>query len=240
MSDDQYIKAWLNPLQLLEADEPWASHVKTSLDREAILNFLTAPPGVESDVDNLVKRYKEISNETQRLNVVPAESRILEKLIWPLRNSKASYMVGNYLGTISLCRFGCRMVAMLLFEISELKINQNQMTEDEARSLFGNSFEKLGQNGVFPSCESQISLMMKSKKLSIWFEQTEGNICTFGPKIMKDCRDAVAVYNSTVKIVIRAIGQHFTEGKIVLNPALVKYLKRLGVYELKRKQKIFL
>ena len=70
---------------------------------------------------SLIKRYKEISKEKVRFFAAPAEERILNKLVWPLRNAKASYMVGNYLGTIALCGMVSEMVAILLFDISDFK-----------------------------------------------------------------------------------------------------------------------
>jgi hypothetical protein len=46
--------------------------------------------------------FHQISPEPVRLVAVPAEQRILDKLAWPLRHAKASYMVGNYLAVIAL------------------------------------------------------------------------------------------------------------------------------------------
>jgi hypothetical protein len=43
--------------------------------------------------------------------------------------------------------------------------------------------------------------------------------------------DAVACVHAAVGLVVSAIGQDFKGGAIVLNPRLVKYLKRTGVYE---------
>lgn len=231
MSADRLIKAFLNPLQFLEVDEPWPPVLKTPPDSETVLKFLCSP-GIESDIFHLVKRYKEISNEPQRLNVVPAEDRILQKLIWPLRSSKASYMVGNYLGTISLCGMVAEMVAILLFEISEFQINGKAMTQEDEKSLFGSSFQKLGQerrvailrayNIIDDDIRADFDLIRTNRRryLHLW---SQDHVTLPG--------DAVAVYNSTIKVVIRAIGQNFSEGKVVLNPPLVKYLEKTGVYE---------
>ena len=43
--------------------------------------------------------------------------------------------------------------------------------------------------------------------------------------------DARAVYNSAVFLVVKAIGQEIRDGKLLINPALVKYLARTGAYE---------
>ncbi len=120
MSDDKLIEVYVNPLQFIEVDEPWASIETREVTPEAILNFICTP-GIGSERDKLISRYKEISIEKQRLFAAPYEQRLLDKLIWPLRHAKAGYMVGNYLGTIALCGMVAEMVAILRFEISNFR-----------------------------------------------------------------------------------------------------------------------
>jgi hypothetical protein len=43
-------------------------------------------------------------------------------------------------------------------------------------------------------------------------------------------RDAIKGYHAAVALVATVIGQDFTEGKIIVNPRLVGYLERKGVY----------
>lgn len=42
--------------------------------------------------------------------------------------------------------------------------------------------------------------------------------------------DAVTCFKAAVDIVVSVIGQNVKDGKIVLNPAIVKYLKQKGIY----------
>lgn len=231
MSNDKLFNAWINPLQFLEVDDPWASSIDNPATLEAVVKFLCTP-GVDSNLDSLVARYREISNEQRRLFAAPAEERILEKLVWPLRHAKASYIVGNYLGTISLCGMVSEMVAILLFEISEFRINDEFMDDAGQTALFGSSFEKLSQERrvkvlrAFNIIDVQVeaaftSIRTKRRKyLHLWSQDHE-----ILPK------DAVAVYNDAVFLVVQAIGQDVREGRIYLNPALVRYLQRKGVYD---------
>jgi len=99
---ERHIKAFLNPLQFIHVDEPWASALPTnSISHETIVQFLSTP-GLSIDVKDFISRYREISSEKVRLFAVPYEDRILEKLGWPLRHAKSGYMVGNYMG-LFLC-----------------------------------------------------------------------------------------------------------------------------------------
>jgi len=137
-------QAWINPLAFLEVDHPWAE-MGPAPSAEAILSFL-CPPGLAADAAGLVARYKAISTEPVRLFAAPAEPRILEKLVWPLRHAKASYVVGNNLAVVALCGMVSEMVAVLLWQLGEVSLNGRAMAADEETALFGSSFEKLGQD----------------------------------------------------------------------------------------------
>lgn len=231
MSDGRAFRGWLNPLQFLEVDEPWASATNANPHIEDVLKFLCTP-GVDCGLESLLNRYREISTEKRRLFAAPAEDRILEKLIWPLRHAKASYMIGNYLGTISLCGMVTEMVAILLFQIADFTINGNPMSGPEQMALFGSSFEKLGQdrrtrilrsfNIIDAQIEAEFDLVRTTRRkyLHLWSQDHE-TLPT----------DAVAVYKATVAIAIHAIGQDVRDGRIYLNHALVKYLEQAGVYD---------
>jgi len=123
---------FINPLAFLEVDEPWATHLNKTTTPENILEYMCTP-GVNSKVEGFVERYKEISREKTRLFAAPVEDRILEKLVWPLRHSKACYMAGNYLGAIALCGMVSEMVAILLYELSEFQINNRKMTSSDKK-----------------------------------------------------------------------------------------------------------
>ncbi|KAA3613861.1 MAG: hypothetical protein DWQ05_16430 [Calditrichaeota bacterium] len=232
MKKEKHLEAQINPLQFLEVDDPWAQANKTSsVTHEAVVNFI-CKPGISSSLDELVNRYKEISTERPRINIAPAEDRILEKLIWPLHYAKSSYMLGHPLGTISLCGMVAEMVSILLFEISKFIINDHEMTSEEQKQIFGSTFEKLGQDRrvqilkaydiVDENIKQSFDLIRTTRRkyLHLWSHDLD--------QISVDARN---VFTEAVKLVIRAIGQDFKDGKLVLNPALLKYLERNGVYK---------
>jgi hypothetical protein len=229
MSADKLIEIYVNPLQFIEVDEPWASIEKQEITPEAILNFICTP-GIGSEIDELVSRYKEISIEKPRLFAAPYEQRILDKLIWPLRHAKAGYMIGNYLGTIALCGMVAEMVAILLFEISNFSLNNKPMSEQNQSSVFGSEFEKLGQDrrvkilyayGIIDDHLKKAFDQIRTKRkryLHIWSQDHD-----------RLPADAIEAYNAAISIVVSAIGQDLQEGKLVLNPKLVKYLDQKGI-----------
>ena len=184
-------------------------------------------------MENLIEKYREVSVENPRLNVVPAEDRILEKLIWPLRHAKASYMVGNHLGTISLCGMVAEMVAILYFDISDVVIGSEKLDESKQKLMFGCSFEKLGQDRrikilrVFKIINQETAEKFhkirttRRKYLHLW-SQDHDRLST----------DAIEVFTASASIVAEIIGQGITkEGCFKLNPKIVNYLKKTGVFE---------
>jgi hypothetical protein len=231
MPEGGKFKALRNPLAFLEVDEPWASIDKTPPTAETILSFL-CPPGMPADSASLVERYKRISTEPVRLFAAPAEPRILEKLVWPLRHAKASYVVGNNLAVVALCGMVPEMVAVLLWQLAEANLNGRPMTTEDEAALFGNSFEKLGQErrvrvlasyGIVSSTVVEMFdtiRFARRKYLHLWSQDHDR---------LPD--DALACFHAGIGLVVAAIGQDIKDGAIVLNPKLVKYLEKQGMYE---------
>jgi hypothetical protein len=166
------------------------------------------------------------------LFVAPAEPRILEKLVWPLRHAKASYIVGNNLAVVALCGMVSEMVAVLFWQLTEASLNGRPMAPEDEAALFGSSFEKLGQERRVRVLTAYgiISLevvkmfetirLIRRKYLHLWSQDQD-----------RLSEDAVACFHATVGLVVKVIGQDINDGAVVLNPKLVKYLERQGIYE---------
>jgi hypothetical protein len=231
MANGGRFSAWINPLAFLEVDEPWASAQDATPTAETILSFL-CPPGTPADSASLITRYKRISTEPVRLFAAPAEPRILEKLVWPLRHAKASYVVGNNLAVVALCGMVSEMVALLHWQLADVSLNGRPMTSEDETALFGSSFEKLGQDRrvrlltayglVVPAVVQMFDTirLTRRKYLHLW-SQDHGRLAD----------DAVTCYHAAVGLVVSVIGQDVKDGAIILNPRLVKYLERQGMYE---------
>ncbi len=228
MSDEIMVTCQINPLAFLEADEPWASSSGDKPTFESVLRFL-CPVGESADIDRLLARYREISTEPVRLFLAPAEQRIMDKLISPLRNAKASFMVGNYLGTISLSGMVAEMVAMLLWEITDAQINGRPMTKADETLLFGSKFEKLGQErrvavlAAYGIIDDKTKLdfekirQIRRRYLHLWSEDHD-----------RLPTDGVQSFHAAVSLVVTAIGQDVDKqtGRFVLTPRLMRYLQR--------------
>jgi len=225
------MNAWINPLAFLDVDGPPAPNLPDQPTPQTILGFICLP-GTSADVGTLVGRYKEISSETVALAVVPAEQRILDKLVWPLRHAKASYMVGNYLAVIALAGMVAEMVALLRWEVSEISLNGRPMTADGEKALFGTTFERLGQERRLQVLSAYGLIDAAARgRFDIIKETRRGYLHLWSQDHDSLPGDAIKSYHAAVALVATTIGQEFREGKIVINQPLVKYLERQGVYQ---------
>ena len=129
-------KMYVNPLAFVPVDLSNPDGSTDKLTVEEVLGFL-GPPGTRAHIDSLVERYRELGPVPMGLRIIPAEQGILARIAWPLREARASYTVGNHLSVIALCGIVAEMVAIFLWKLTGLKI-------DEKR-LFGTKFESLTQ-----------------------------------------------------------------------------------------------
>jgi hypothetical protein len=226
MADEKHFEAWINPLAFLQVDQPWADAVPSAISHEAILSY-ACQPGISSDLDSLIGRYRQISNEPVRLIAAPNEERILDKLVWPLRHAKASYMFGNYLSVIALCGMVGEMVAIVCWELGGATLRGAPMNKADERALLGSEFERLGQErrvqilGAYGMIDAEMRGRfdrlrdVRRKYLHIWTQDHESL-----------SGDARGCFVAAVSIVTTVLGQDISEGRIMLNPRVLEYLER--------------
>jgi hypothetical protein len=228
---------FVNPLAFLEVDEPWASTSQRTADLQAVLDFMCSP-GTKSDLVSLLARYREVSTEPTRLCFAPAEACFLSKIVWPLRNAKGCYMVGNYLGTISLCGLVAEMAAILLFDISNGD-TIGPFDEKAQQESFGSIFERLGQeqrvknlrkwNLIDDELKSHFDSIRQMRRKYLHFYSEDDSALA---------KHALKSYIDAVTIVVKVIGQGFTpNGVLIVRQQLLRYLDRLGIVEPARQEK---
>jgi len=229
MADTRYFKAWINPLVFFPFDDAWTPILKKPLTVDSAIEYFCAP-GIDFSLEALKTRYKEVSQEPKRLVAAPAEDNILSKLVWPLRNAKASYVAGNYLGTIALCGMVCEMLTLLVYEVSQIIVNRKPLDTKTETELFGSPFEKLGQERrisvlksfslIDDELRAALDTVRRKRRLYLHFYSQEHTNIQL---------DAVQTYNATVSAVVTVIGQDLQEGKVMINPKLLKYLETKGI-----------
>jgi len=226
---DRRFRAWINPLQFVSSVKPMPGTTTQLPPVESVLDFL-GPPDDHVSVEKAVRRYREISKEKLRLFAAPAEGRILRKLVWPLRHAKASYMMGNWLGTIATCDLVAEITAIMIYDVwftKRLELG-SKLSGKEAATV--PEFERFSQAD-------------RIKALREWDIIDDGVEMCFDLVLSKRTRyrqlwihdgqtmpaDAVEAYHAAVVVVVNAIGQETEEGRVVLPEDLLNYLARSGM-----------
>ena len=225
MATRRLLPVQLNPLQCFALDEPWASlpnRPPVSLD--GILESLCAK-GLPRDIESLAARWRELSTETVRLFAPPAEPKVLAKLVWPLREAKANYVLGNYVATIAVSGMVGEMVAILIWEMAEEDSKVRQK-----RHRKGKAFERLGQEErvndlvrcklVDALAQREFTLLRTTRRkyLHIWSESDN-----------EARTDAAAMYRAALARVTGAIGPvSIRDGVAEYDPRLFAYLEKKG------------
>ncbi|MGI0040678.1 MAG: hypothetical protein ACRD94_01795, partial [Nitrosopumilaceae archaeon] len=144
MSKDISLIASVNPLIFIDADDRFHFGNPIKLTAESVLRYICSETFIP-EMDNIKKSYAWITEKATRLFVVPAEFKILQKMIHPLKNAIGSYMLGNALETIALCGTVTEMITIFLFEISELTLDGKTVTSEEDARINLEKFERFGQ-----------------------------------------------------------------------------------------------
>lgn len=110
---------------------------------KAIGNFFDL--NISSLSEETWKRYFYLSDEDLEIFFIPNPDAILERLIKPLKVAKKSYCLGDYLATIAMCGLFAEMLTHLIWKVENFKFEGSDLTKETEKILFGNPFEKLGQ-----------------------------------------------------------------------------------------------
>ena len=210
---------------------------------EEVLRFL-CPPAISSDVKSLVQRYQAIGPPSLKLTVVPVEQEVLSKILLPLRQAKASYVIGNYLAVITLCGMVAEIVAIFLWELEDAKLKKlKTLTKKDQEKLFGKEAPFPTEQGLkqwFERCGQKDRVQLLSKFRLIETEtkssldairETRRKYLHFLSKNHDSLPDdAIKLFHKAQSLVAIAVGaKGFQDGKVILSNKLIEYLKRQDV-----------
>jgi len=193
---------------------------------EIVLGFLCWP-GSDHKVEDLKARYDYINRISNKLKIAPVEKSLLDKVIWPLRQAKASFVLSNYISTVSTCGFIAEMIVILLFNISSINVNTNALSLDDQKNMFGDSFENLGQSRRINVLYAFKILDTKMRSILLEIKNIRNRYMHFFSQDYESLKkDAKRIYEKTEEIVTLVIGQEIKDGKFVLNANLLRYIEK--------------
>jgi len=187
---------------------------------------------VVPEIENFKKSYEHITENINKLFIVPTEYRILNKLIYPLKSAIRSYVTGNYLSTIALCGMVAEMTIIFHYETLKIKINDRD-SESIIKKLYNRSFEKLGQDQRVKFLNALGFLDDSLVKEFDIIRECRREYLHFLSKDLDDVApDAKKAFDATLEIVVKILGLRIGEpGKMVLNQNVIDYLESKGLVE---------
>jgi hypothetical protein len=197
-------------------------------DWENVISDLLGKPLAPVDLATLKVRYGDVQEETQ-LFAFPAVPKLDEKLLQPLRNAKAAYVLGNYLATIALCGMVAEMAAIILYEVREFTINAKPLDDEKQRGVFGSTVEKMGQERKIQLLSALGTLSQKERD-DLWLvkEIRRKYLHLYSHTHENAQADARAAFIATASVIASMLGLGVAAGKITLDERFVQYLRKIG------------
>jgi len=145
MNDDKNtMPGWINPLLMFSIEDIRFGSAEQSVNPYFLVKDLCQDHSSDF-MEGILARYKKISEGDLNIPIVPAEKKILEKLIWPLKAAKQAFILVNYIGCIAICGMVCEMVTIFIFDLAKIVIGSNKIDHKKQEQLFGRKFEELSQ-----------------------------------------------------------------------------------------------
>ena len=182
-----------------------------------------------------LKRYCETSSSELYAPVMPHSIKLFERLISPLKSAKRCYCFGDYLATIELSAHVGEMLTQLTWKMTPVTHNQNRVTNEFEKRVFGSKFEKLGQQrrlsvlhafGAITDLQHQLFTYLKNKRRTyfhLWSPGTEN--------IKDDSLDCYKMALTLTREILQISISPEEPGKIIVNPLLINYLRDLGEWK---------
>lgn len=225
MSDTVFIPGIMRPLALSALDDLFSDSQKSSADRA--LGLLADVLGDGTDpIATAKRRYQEVTDERREPIIVPDHDSIMRHVIRPLREAKRCYVLGMPVACIAQAGLVGEMVALWRFRMLDLSINGNPFDTERQKLLLGREFDKLGQEPRIKVLKGFGSLDEDTERAFKELKDTRAKYLHFmieeSRDVDADARKALECANS---LVLKTLDMKFDEGRIVLPPHVLKYIK---------------
>jgi hypothetical protein len=225
--NDKTIPGWLRPLSFSSIGELpfWPNNEPidpTFLVKDLLLDFSS------EFLENIRKRYWLLTTPELDIFVVPNEKKILEKLVWPLRAAKKSFVLNDYLGCIALCGMTCEMAIIFLFDLATINVNGKPLDPKRQKQIFGRQFEELGQKRRI---DVLLAYGLLNEKLAGDANKVRkirnGYLHSLSKDYSRIEKDAEDAYKASFRLIKSLVDLPIgNEGKIVIPERLTNYLKK--------------
>lgn len=132
-------QVWIAPLSLGSIEET---------DEEANVSRLIRDLSRDYKPDAMARvrdRCLRLSTPELTIAIVPAQARILDKIVWPLRSAKQAFGLGDFLACIALCGMVCEMGTVFTYDLFGRLLNTSRLTSGDVVLFRTRQYEDWGQ-----------------------------------------------------------------------------------------------
>lgn len=227
----------VDPLIWYEADERPLERRRFPLlpfsDEQSFMNFMCRDRS-KNYMKDVMAAYRKITSAEGdfEIRAIIGEPRIAGRLVDPLHDAKAAFIVGNYLGTIAMSGLIAETVTILLFEISEAGLDpelvRSAIDAELRETTKDRSFQGLSQarrvsvlNTLKLVTEQQTSWLAKiadvrKRHLHLLSEP------------MPTADEAIEVFQCALKLIYTVTREPGATGELSINRKLHDQLDRQG------------
>lgn len=232
MSEGNLMEGWVNPLICISADDRFQFGQPVPLTAEKVLEYFSQTDSKALTIEEIKNNYGAIAQNATKLWVVPAEARILLKLVFPLKNAMAYYMVGNFLESIAISGFVAEMTAIFWFQISAINHEGKPISTDKQEMQALKKVERLKQS---ERTDKLLQYGVIDQNIKNKFDYVSGQRNKYLHRLTMDDTgiDSIAkqVFDSTLDIMMALTGLTIkVPGHASLNPKLLEYLRKKGLF----------
>lgn len=223
--NDKPIRVWLRPLSFDSIGDLADMDRQQQIDPSSLIGDICQDFSPQF-LENIRKRFWLLTTSDYDIFAVPSEKKkILEKLIWPLRAAKKSFILTDYLGCIALCGMACEMATIFLFDLGAISASGKPLSIKKQKEKFGTTFEKLGQErrirevkGLLTEDLSKDANAVRNvrKKYLHFLTTSHSNIE----------KDAEGAYKATFRLIKSLVDLPISNGRFTIPSHLTNYLNK--------------
>lgn len=138
------IKGWIRPLSMPSIRILSFENPVEKIEPAMLLCDLCRDRPTDA-LETIKKRYLKLSTQDLDIFIVPAESPILEKIVWPLKSAKQAFCLADFIGCIALCGMVCEMAIIFIYDLAVSLWDISRLDHKCQKIFVARKYERLGQ-----------------------------------------------------------------------------------------------
>jgi len=143
--NNKTIRGWIRPLSMPSIRIlPFENPVE-KIDPAMLVRDLCRDSPTDT-LEAIKKRYLKLSTQDLDIFFVPAESLILEKIVWPLKSAKQAFCLADFISCIALCGIVCEMAIVFIYDLAANLWDISRLDSKYQKIFTGRKYERFGQD----------------------------------------------------------------------------------------------